>query len=69
MELFVNLIRHYLVVKGDSTYMFNLDGLIPKLCLVAQEMGDDERVQQLHSAGLQALSSMVTHRHADVITS
>lgn len=49
--------------------MFNLDGLIPKLCLVAQEMGDEDRMQQLHSAGLQALSSMVTQPHVDIVTS
>lgn len=40
--------------------MFNFEGLIPKLCLLAQEMGDDERILQLRCAGLQALSSMVS---------
>lgn len=58
-----------MVVQRDSTYTFNLDGLTPKLCLVAQEMGEDERVKELHAAGLQALSSMVTHPHADIVTS
>lgn len=41
--------------------MYNFEGLIPKLCLLAQEMGDDERILQLRCAGLQALSSMVIH--------
>lgn len=40
--------------------MFNFEGLIPKLCLLAQEMGDGERILQLRCAGLQALSSMVS---------
>lgn len=39
--------------------MFNLEGLIPKLCDLAQEIGDDERALRLRSAGLQVLASMV----------
>ncbi|KAK4855441.1 hypothetical protein QYF36_007361 [Acer negundo] len=43
----------------NSTNMFNLEGLIPKLCQLAQEAGDDERALLLRSAGLQALAYMV----------
>lgn len=39
--------------------MFNLEGLIPKLCQLAQEFGDDERALRLRSAGLEALAFMV----------
>ena len=39
--------------------MFNLDGMIPKLCLLGQEIGEEQREKQMRSAGLQALSSMV----------
>ncbi|KAJ8526381.1 hypothetical protein K7X08_028858 [Anisodus acutangulus] len=42
--------------QRDATYMFNM---IPKLCLLAQEMGEDERMLLLRCAGLQALSSMI----------
>ena len=39
--------------------MSNLEGLIPKLCQLALDMGEEEKVYSLRSAGLQVLSSLV----------
>lgn len=39
--------------------MFNLEGLIPKLCQMAGDIGDDDRALCLRSAGVQALGCMV----------
>nr|XP_010930207.1 uncharacterized protein LOC105051451 [Elaeis guineensis] len=49
----------FLNSQKDSTFMFNLEGLIPKLCQLGQELGGDERGLRLRSAGLQALASMM----------
>ncbi|KAJ0024807.1 hypothetical protein Pint_07062 [Pistacia integerrima] len=54
-----NILVDFINGQMESTYMFNLDGLIPKLCQLAQEVGDDERALRLRSAGMQALANMV----------
>ena len=48
-----------LIFQIDGTFIFNLEGFIPKLCQLAQEVGEDERGFKLRAAGVQALSSMV----------
>jgi len=47
------------IFQTDGAFIFNLEGFVPKLCQLAQEVGEDERGCRLRAAGLQALSSMV----------
>ncbi|MFS8019368.1 hypothetical protein Hanom_Chr15g01402991 [Helianthus anomalus] len=54
-----NALVNFVNNQIDSAYLFNLEGLIPKLCQLAEEVGDDERVLRLRSAGLEVLASMV----------
>ncbi|KAL8240142.1 hypothetical protein R6Q59_013497 [Mikania micrantha] len=54
-----NSLVNFINNQVDSSYMFNLEGLIPKLCKLAEEVGDDERVLRLRSAGLEVLAYMV----------
>ncbi|TKY48337.1 EFR3-like B [Spatholobus suberectus] len=54
-----NTLVEFTDCQTDGTYMFNLEGFIPKLCQLAQEVGDNEQALLLRSAGLQALSYMV----------
>ncbi|KAL5152380.1 Protein EFR3 B [Glycine soja] len=54
-----NTLVEFIDCQTDGTYMFNLEGFIPKLCQLAQEVGNNEQALLLRSAGLQALSHMV----------
>ncbi|XP_068317761.1 protein SEMI-ROLLED LEAF 2 [Pyrus communis] len=54
-----NTLVDFIQSQTDSTHMFSLEGLIPKLCQMAQEVGDNERALRLRSAGLQSLAFMV----------
>ncbi|KAL1202154.1 Protein SEMI-ROLLED LEAF 2 [Cardamine amara subsp. amara] len=55
-----NTLVDFISLQTVNSHMFNLEGLIPKLCQLAQEMGDDERSLRLRSAGMQALAFMVS---------
>ncbi|KAE8718344.1 putative serine/threonine-protein kinase GCN2-like [Hibiscus syriacus] len=54
-----NALVDFINCQMDGTHMFQLEGLIPKLCQLAEEDGDDNRSLCLRSAGLQVLASMV----------
>ncbi|RXI00783.1 hypothetical protein DVH24_001017 [Malus domestica] len=54
-----NTLVDFIQSQTDSTHMFSLEGLIPKLCQMAQEVGDNERALRLRSSGLQSLAFMV----------
>ncbi|XP_038992706.1 protein SEMI-ROLLED LEAF 2-like [Hibiscus syriacus] len=49
----------FVINQKDSTFLSNLEGFIPKVCQLAQEIGEGERETNLRSAGLQAISSLI----------
>ncbi|XP_018467652.2 protein SEMI-ROLLED LEAF 2-like [Raphanus sativus] len=55
-----NTLVDFISLQTENSHMFNLEGIIPKLCQLAQEMGDDERSLRLRPAGMQALAFMVS---------
>ncbi|KAI4378778.1 hypothetical protein MLD38_016210 [Melastoma candidum] len=61
---------NFMKCQVDGIYMFNLEGLIPKLCQMAGEIGDNDKALHLRSAGMQALGCLVLflgeHSHISV---
>ncbi|KAF8086325.1 hypothetical protein N665_0629s0035 [Sinapis alba] len=55
-----NTLVDFISLQTENSHMFNLEGLIAKLCQLAQEMGEDERLLRLRSAAMQALAIMVS---------
>lgn len=49
----------FLNCQVDSSYMFNLESLIPRICQLGEEFGGNDRGLCLRSAGMRALASMV----------
>ncbi|XP_008453385.2 protein SEMI-ROLLED LEAF 2 [Cucumis melo] len=45
--------------QADSTYMHNVENLVPKVCMLALERGDDHKKQCLRASSLQCISAMV----------
>ncbi|KAL0556538.1 hypothetical protein IC582_005052 [Cucumis melo] len=54
-----NILVEFISSQTDSTYMFNLEGIIPKLCQLALEGESNDEAPHLRSAGLQTLASMI----------
>ncbi|XP_078181550.1 protein SEMI-ROLLED LEAF 2-like isoform X2 [Carex rostrata] len=53
------LLVDFLTNQVGGAYMFNVEGLISKLCELGQDFRDDKKGLQLQSAALQAIASMV----------
>ncbi|XP_022965555.1 uncharacterized protein LOC111465423 [Cucurbita maxima] len=45
--------------QADSMYMHNVESLVPKVCMLALEKGEDQKKLRLRASSLQCISAMV----------